>query len=718
MPAAAGKVFNLPDKRSAKRQAELIAEDQEHFALIAATLEHREAEVQQRLEMLRRAQGGKGQAGVQRDAEIHQYARQLETLKRFGIDLCIGRIQRAGEATPLYIGRTGLTGVHGERLLIDWRAPAAEAFFAATSAEPMDVVSRRRYRWAHGQIVDYWDEVLNPELWDGHAALDDQSAFIASLAHSRTSKMQDVLATIQADQDAIIRTSSQGALVLDAGPGTGKTVVALHRAARLLYSDPRLNNGQAGGILFIGPTQSYREYVDDVLPSLGEDTVQICTLRDLVPEGDSAPEEPNQEVAHLKSSLKLVDAIANAPANYRRPPAEQTSVETPWGDLWLSRHEWAEAFRSFEPGTPHNEARAQAWEILLEILAEQIDEDTQVPLTRLRRYLADGDLWREFVQAWPLLRPEGVLADLYSTPDLLGRCAPELSEAEITLLQRNDPSAWTVSDLPLLDAARLLIGDPQQVQQLRRRQEIHEAEQEQMGHVVDNLIAADTDGESLETMLRQEDLQDKILDDGALPRLNPAGLAGPFGHIIVDEAQELTDAQWQMVLRRCPSQSLTIVGDRAQARHGFFETWTQRLHRVGLRSITEKSLHINYRTPEEIMEEAAPVIRRVLPQVQVPESIRSSGIPVTYGSAAEAPDLLHTWLQDNPHGTACIIGDSTIQHADYARVRSLSARHSKGLEFDLVILIEPEEPEASVEATVDKYVAMTRATSQLIVLTG
>ncbi|MFI5425733.1 hypothetical protein ACHMWU_01900 [Aeromicrobium sp. UC242_57] len=221
---------------------------------------------------------------MDRDLEIHRLTARLRTLRRFDLDLCLGRIISADGVEPVYIGRIGLTDDEGRRLLVDWRTPAAEPFFAATHARPAGLVSRRRYRWTAGRVSDYWDEVFDADALDGHAALDDQSAFIASLGAERSSQMRDVLGTIQADQDAIIRAGSRGALVVDGGPGTGKTVVALHRTAYLLYSDPRLGD-RRGGVLFVGPSRPYLAYVADVLPSLGEDGVQTCTLRDLVPEG-------------------------------------------------------------------------------------------------------------------------------------------------------------------------------------------------------------------------------------------------------------------------------------------------------------------------------------------------------------------------------------------------------------------------------------------------
>src|SRR5215213_7497420 len=230
--------FDLPDHLSAKAHPALIAADEQHFAALADSLAQSIADLTDRLDAERKAPGGIGQEALDRDLEIHRLTARLRTLRRFGLDLCLGHIVRADDPEPVYIGRLGLTDDAGRRLLLDWRSPAAEPFFGATHARPMGLASRRRYRWTRGRISDYWDEVFTAEGLQQQAALDDQSAFIASLGSSRSPRMQDVLGTIQADQDAIIRAGSRGALVVDGGPGTGKTVVALHRSAYLLYSDP------------------------------------------------------------------------------------------------------------------------------------------------------------------------------------------------------------------------------------------------------------------------------------------------------------------------------------------------------------------------------------------------------------------------------------------------------------------------------------------------
>ena len=492
----------------------------------------------------------------------------------------------ADDPEPVYVGRLGLTDSAGRRLLLDWRSPAAEPFFGATHANPMGLASRRRYRWTRGRISDYWDEVFTPDGLDGHAALDDQSAFIASLGSSRSARMRDVLGTIAADQDAIIRAGSRGALVVDGGPGTGKTVVALHRSAYLLYSDPRLGH-RRGGVLFVGPHQPYLAYVADVLPSLGEEGVQTCTLRDLVAEGAAAAIEADPDVARLKSSADLVKAIETAVRFYENPPTKGMTVETHWSDIWLSADDWAEAFEAPEPGTPHNEARDQIWEELLTILMDSHDGDVPADLLR-KSLLQNRELRTALNRAWPLIEAADLVGDLWSVPAYLRMCAPWLSPDDVAKLQREDAQAWTVSDLPLLDAARQRLGDPEASRRKRRHDAAVAAEREQMARVVDNLIEAADDeyGVGLVTMLRGEDFHDALVDETALPSPDPDLLAGPFAHIVVDEAQELTDAEWQMLLLRCPSRSFTIVGDRAQARHGFTESWQERLERIGLDRIT------------------------------------------------------------------------------------------------------------------------------------
>ena len=774
----ATSAFNLPESLAAKAEPALIAADERQFAAIAESLEQSIADLSGRLDVQRRVRGESGGETVERDMEIHRLTARLRALRRYGLDLCLGRMVGADDLEPVYVGRFGLTDSDGRRLLLDWRSPAAEPFFGATHANPMGLSSRRRYRWTRGQVSDYWDEVFAPGRLEDHAALDDQSAFIASLGSERSDRMRDVLGTIQADQDAIIRAGSQGPLVVDGGPGTGKTVVALHRTAYLLYSDPRLGHHR-GGVLFVGPHEPYLAYVSDVLPSLGEEGVQTCTLRDLVPEGAAASVEADPAVASLKADERMVRAIEPAVRLYEEPPTKGMGVETPWGDAWLSPQDWAEAFNAAEPGTPHNEARDEVWEALLAILIDKVatneDPDAdgstegfgadgfraddaadgyraddgfdayglrrEVPAAPLRRALATNPaLTRAFNRAWPLLDAPTIIGDLWEVPAYLRRCAPWLEPGDVARLQREHSRSWTVSDLPLLDAARQRLGDPEASLRRRKQEAAAAAERARMADVVDDLIRTDDSDMGVMQMLRGQDLRAALVDEAAVPAADPDALAGPFAHVVVDEAQELTDAEWQMLLARCPSLSLTIVGDRAQARHGFTESWQRRLERVGLGDIRLTSLSINYRTPQQVMAEAEHVIRAALPDANVPTSVRSTGVPVRHGSVSEFGPLLDGWLAEHDDGIACVIGVGDVGMGDFGvaasgvgdsrardirpdsipqspRVRSLTPELAKGLEFDLVVLIDPGSFGEGIEGAVDRYVAMTRATQQLVILT-
>ncbi|BCJ50590.1 DNA helicase [Actinoplanes sp. NBRC 14428] len=709
MPPLTTSVFDLPERLSHKADPALIERDERHFAAIAESLADAIADLSGRLDAERKTRGGIGRQALDRDQEIHRLTARLRGLRRFGLDLCLGRMVAADGTDPVYVGRFGLTDPTGRRLLLDWRSPAAGPFFGATHADPMGLVSRRRYRWVRGRVGDYWDEVFTPDGLEGHAALDDQSAFIAGLGGNRSERMRDVLGTLQADQDAIIRAPSRGALVVDGGPGTGKTVVALHRTAYLLYADPRLGH-RRGGVLVVGPHEPYLAYVSDVLPSLGEDDVRTCTLRDLVPEGAAAVRETDPEVAALKSAAGLVRAIEAAVAFHEEPPARGMTVATDEAEARLSADDWARAFDAREPGTPHNEAREQIWAELLTIL-----EDKGLARGSLSQH---RELRTALHRAWPLLEPADIVGDLWSVPAYLRRCAPWLGAGDVRRLQRDDPRAWTVEDLPLLDAARHRLGDPEAAGRRRRHDASVAVERERMTRVVDDLIAVADDeyGTGLVTMLRGEDFRDALVDEGALPVADPDRLAGPFAHIVVDEAQELTGAEWQMLLLRCPSRSFTIVGDRAQARHGFPESWQDRLARAGLDRITLASLTVNYRTPAEIMAEAEPVIRAALPDANVPVSIRQGGVPVVRGDAADGKSIVDAWLAENDEGIACVIGDPAFRPGP--RVRSLTPELAKGLEFDLVVLVDPDAFGDGIEGAVDRYVAMTRATRQLVVLTS
>lgn len=704
-------VFNLPDSRTAKAGPGRIDADEAHLAAVATALDAEIAKARALLERTRLQPGGRGRAAMERDREIHRLSRQVARLERVGADICLGRMTPV-DGAPCYIGRIGLLDAQGDPLLIDWRTPAAEPFFAATHAAPSGLASRRRYRWAQGRVVDYWDEVFDGDL-DSSTALDDQSAFIASLAASRTDRMRDVLATIAADQDAIVRAPSQGALVVDGGPGTGKTVVALHRAAFLLYEEPRLEG--RGGVLVIGPHRGYLNYIADVLPNLGEEGVVIATLEDLVPQGADAVAEPDPEVARLKASGRLLEAVDAAVAFYEVPPSDELLVETSEGSVDVTADDWAEAFRLAFPEDAHNEVRETIWDALLEALAEKdcFDEDVD-PYDIKEEIARDVELRSTFETAWPILHAPELVSDLWSVPAYLALCAPGLTEAERRLLRRDEGAAWTKEDLPILDAMRRRLGDPAGSAVAQRRSAALKEALSYMDDVVEGLLASVDDPESPLPYLNRDSIRAELVDEDAVEQLARDRLAGPFGHIIVDEAQELTDAQWQMILARCPSRSVTVVGDRAQARAGFPEPWEERLTRVGFRSVTERTLSINYRTPRQVMEAAEPVIRAAVPEANVPVSVRE-GLPVRHGRVDDLDTVLDAWLAGHDEGVACVVGDPG--RASSGRVSSLAPELVKGLEFDLVILVWPHDFGDGLTGAVDRYVAMTRTTGELVILT-
>lgn len=739
------------DEHPGKADPALIEADVRHFARIEVELARQVEELEARLEALRRAPGGRGQAAMDRDLEIHRLTARLRLLRRFGLDLCLGRMTSDGER--IYIGRLSVTDDDGEPLLVGWRAPEAEPFFGATLADPMGLVSRRRYRWSDGRITDYWDEAFTADCLDHRGALDDQSAFIASLGASRSPRMRDVLGTIQADQDSIIRADARGALVVAGGPGTGKTVVALHRAAYLLHADQRLQEGR-GDVLFVGPSPAYLAYVEDVLPSLGEEGVRTCTLDDLVPEGRGAESEADRLVARLKADGRMADAVERAVRLRERVPQTTDVIETAWGEVEITAEDWTEAFGAADPSSAHNEAREDIWQALLDILVDQVgnqpdedaaawDADLEDPSTSygeldeenqfdayglggededtssLRRELMESPELRDaFDAAWPLLDPVALVREMWASPTLLRQCAPWLTPDEADALQRPGRSVWTHEDLPLLDAARLGVGDPESAARALRARTEAALERAGMDDVVADLIATDDSEMKVMSMLRGQDLRGTLARSSGSER---SVTAGPFAHIVVDEAQELTDAQWRMLLRRNPSRSFTIVGDRAQARRGFTDSWQERLAGLGLREVRVATLDINYRTPSEVMAEAEPVIREALPDASVPTSVRSSGLAVRRARVGDRDEILRDWLSSNAEGIACVIGDPSFE--SIPRVHSLDPAAAKGLEFDLVVLVDPgrvamADEGDTIGTAVDRYVAMTRATRELVILAG
>lgn len=615
----------------------------------------------------------------------------------------------------------------GRVLMIDWRTEAARPFFAATRAEPLGLASRRRYRWADGLVRDYWDEVLDAEA-SPHApeelCPDEDSALHELLGRARTPRMESMLGTLAAEQDAIVRASARGPLVVDGGPGTGKTVVALHRAAYLLHEDPHLAGGR-GRLLVVGPHRPYLHHIADVLPGLGEEGVLTCTLADMVPEGEHASPEGDPELAALKGGAAMLGAIEHAVALHERPPREAQLLETPWGVVGIDATDWEDAFAA-AAGLPHDEGHDPILDELAEIVTARLDAEhgLRVAPEELRAALdRDEELLAGLHAAWPVLRAEDLLAELYSSPDQLQRCAPELTERQVRSLQRAEPQAWTVSDLSLLDAARHRLGDPEAEQERRRSRALQQDLLEEVEFGLEEMIAADSSEMQVLSMLRGADLQEALADRAVVAAPPPDRLAGPFTHIVVDEAQELDVAQWAMITRRCPSRSLTLVGDPAQSGHGSSGGWDELLEPAGLSGARIARLGLNYRTPAEIMEAAAEALHEELPGATVPVSIRSTGVPVRRAGCDRLAEELQAWLGSRAEGTVGVIGAAHVLEAleetvgaAGPRVRALTPELSRGLEFDLVVLVCPEALGGGASGAAARYVAMTRATAELLIL--
>lgn len=720
--------FDLPEHLAAKAAPRRIAHDEEQLRRIDLALDAALAGTERDLSATLSRTGQDAQGRVEREARVDHARRRLCALTGIRDGAVLGRMTPADGGPALYVGRRGVHDADGRVLMIDWRTEAARPFFAATRAEPLGLASRRRYRWADGAVRDYWDEVLDAEAsphLPEELSPDGDSALHELLGRARTPRMESMLGTLAAEQDAIVRAPARGPLVVDGGPGTGKTVVALHRAAYLLHEDPHLAGGR-GRLLVVGPHRPYLHHIADVLPGLGEEGVLTCTLADMVTEGEHASPESDPALAALKGDAAMLEAIERAVALHERPPRSPQLLETPWGVVGIEATDWEDAF-SAAAGLPHDEAHDPILEELSEIVSARLDAEhgRRVPPEEVRSALdRDEELLDGLRSAWPLLRAEELVAELYSSTDLLRRCAPDLDEQQVLSLQRAEPRAWTLSDLPLLDAAGHRLGDPEAEQERRRSRALQADLVEEVEFGLEQMIAADSSEMQVLSMLRGADLQQALADRAGTAAPPPDRLAGPFAHIVVDEAQELDAAQWAMVTRRCPSRSLTLVGDPAQSGHGSGDGWEELLAPAGLSGARTRRLGLNYRTPSEIMEAAVEALHEARPGASVPRSIRTTGIPVRRAGSDRLEEELGDWLGSHEEGTVGVLGAAPVLEALVARlrrvgprVRALTPELARGLEFDLVVLVHPDTLGDGPSGAAARYVAMTRATAELLILT-
>nr|WP_198429170.1 RNA polymerase recycling motor ATPase HelR [Nocardia bovistercoris] len=694
--------------------------EREYVAGLYARLDAERAAAKRRYSVALR---GDGESAMEREFEVRALGREVKRLDVADNGLCFGRLEAVtGERS--YIGRIGLFDRDDEYepLLLDWRAPAARAFYVATAASPENMRGRRQFHTRGRRILEFTDEVLGRP--DGDQRGD--AALLAAVNAPRGAGMRDIVATIQAEQDEIIRLDHPGVLVIEGGPGTGKTVVALHRVAYLLYT--QRERMQRHGVLVVGPNPAFLNHIGRVLPSLGESNVVFMTAGDFVP-GRHVTAEDTATAARLKGSLKILDVLRAAIADRQRLPEQPYLIELADVTVRIDAEtvEWARE-EARASGRPHNEARAVFREIVTYVLTERaiarigrgwLTRDEREAWEQLREDLvAELAEHEAFIAAlddlWPILTPDALLSSLYESPERLAAAGADPA------LFRVDGAAWTVSDTPMLDELVDLLGaeGPPADDAERARK----AEAEYAAGVLDILVDRadlmdDEDHLLAQDMLYAEDLADRFLerDTRELVERAAADRTWTYRHVVVDEAQELSEMDWRVLMRRCPNRSFTVVGDLAQRRSAAgADSWASMLEPYVPRRWAYRSLTVNYRTPAEIMDVAAAVLAEFAPAVRPPESVRACGVQpwareVTEDELAGAVEEF-VRAESGRDGTSVVIGPSDVPGA-------VAASETKGLEFDAVLVVDPERILADgPRGAAELYVALTRATQRLGVL--
>ncbi|MFV2104336.1 HelD family protein [Micromonospora sp. LOL_024] len=746
-----------------------IGREQEYVSMLYQRLDDLREQASRRLTAQLRATGGTLQARSQRDSAVRMYAEQVEQFSAVENGLCFGRLD-TDRGERHYIGRIGIFDTDGdyEPLLMDWRAPAARAFYLATAANPQGIRRRRHLRTRQRKVVAVNDEVLDLATASptAHEELTGEASLLAALNAGRTGQMRDIVETIQVEQDRIIRADLPGVLVVQGGPGTGKTAVALHRAAYLLYTHRRELSTR--GVLLVGPNLTFLRYISQVLPALAETGVLLRTQGDLFP-GVNARRAEAATTAALKGRSVMVEVLTNAVRDRQQVPDEPMEIELPQRELLaLDPHIVRTARdRARRGGRPHNLARATFDIEIIHALAGQVADRIgadplggenlleEADLAEIRRELGEEPQVRAALdELWPLLTPQRLLAELYASTDRIATAGPQLTGEEQAALHR-EAGGWTPADVPLLDEAAELLGEDDRAA-AARRERIRAVQREYAEGVLEiargsRSIDVEDEAEGGE-ILGVTDLidADRLLDrQEETDRLTTAQRAAAdrgwaFGHVIVDEAQELSPMAWRLLMRRCPSRSMTLVGDVAQtgALAGT-PSWADALAPYVADRWRLTELTVSYRTPAEIMAVAAGVLAEIDPTLRPPRAVRSSGVaPQTrvVPAARLAAELVEVAtaeaasLTDGrlgvivPAGRVDDIGTALTRALPEAavgeqpdlgsRVVVLTVPEAKGLEFDSVILVDPDRIVAeSPRGRSDLYVALTRATQHLTTLT-
>ncbi|MGI8816650.1 MAG: UvrD-helicase domain-containing protein [Pseudonocardia sp.] len=716
-----------------------------------------------------------------RDAAVDTWADRRRRLRLSDSGLCFGRIDTERDGL-VHVGRIGLSddgpsspgddgpsgspgdGIAGghRALLTDWRAPIARPFYTATGASPEGISRRRHFRTRGRTVVDFTDEWFGAGF-DVKAGSD--AALLAAVNAARTDGMRDIVATIQAAQDEVIRLGSTGVVVVEGGPGTGKTAVALHRVAYLLYE--HRERMARRGVLLVGPNPGFLDYVSGVLPALGETDVVFATLGSLLP-GVHTAERDTEHTALVKGAAGMVEVLVAAVLDRQRIPDEP--IEIPLDDVTLLLDAEVagnarDAARSSR--LVHNQARAvfdhqvietltwravgligDGWleppqpdhiaEEILDEFGEVLDEEPlgENLVADVRAEISGSAALAEALdELWPTLTPQRLLADLLSSPQRLEVAAASLGPSDRAALYRPAGDAWTISDVPLLDEVVDMLGSDG-TEDARRA--VADAEEREYAEGVLEIL--DTEEDPDEEVLRAVDLieasrlaeRQEGVDLRSLAERAAADRHWTYGHVVVDEAQELSEMDWRALMRRCPTRSVTIVGDLAQRESpAGARSWAAMLDPFVEGRWAYRELTVNYRTPADIMDIAALVLAEVDPALRPPASVRRTGVRPWARSVTALDgalvDAVVELAEQVGEGTVAVIAPSGIplpaglaslfpgEVAD--RLSVLTPRTAKGLEFDAVLLCEPHRLLAdSRSGAAELYVALTRATQRLGVL--
>lgn len=728
-----------------------LASEQRYVDTLYARLDALREEAETQLAAVRRSNpGGTHQNRSERDAFARIYEDRVAQLRDIDERLAFGRLEfvaEEGEPTLRYIGRIGLRDESLQPILLDWRVPQARAFYQATAATPLGTRARRHLTSKGRKIVRIDDEIFDRELLAGDTGeLQGEAALLASLTAERTGRMADIVATIQAEQDSIIRSELGGALVVQGGPGTGKTAVALHRAAYLLYS--HREKLAASGVLIVGPSRSFLQYIEAVLPSLGETGVVLASVGQLYPGLDTVIED-EPEVAVLKGSQEMAELLARAVRSRQVVPKEAVVADVNGELLTIEPDVIAAAMRrAQESHKPYNVARGQFNKLALAALSRTLAEQLrshgntidEADFAWLREDLRTAyDVKVALNTAWLPLTPEKLLQDLYARPQWLASLTPDWSESKRALLRRDRDAPFTVSDVPLLDEAAELLGEletggeaDKRERAAQRKRDIANAQAaiENMG--VEGLVDAKALAAGFE----------ETVERGTTAERAAADRTWAYGHVVVDEAQELSPMQWRLLMRRNPLKSFTIVGDVAQSSAAAGATdWEQALRPHVRDAWRLEELTVNYRTPAQIAAVAESMALAHGLRITRSRAVRESAWPVEVVHTAElTASVVNAVRTDATHdasGTLAVIAPAAAHPelldaltrefgSDVAqgslgltrRIALITPHEAKGLEFDSVVVAEPQRVVAEIErGAAALYVAMTRPTQRLTLVT-